>query len=459
MSYSVGYEYPLGTTSGSDLDLTFNGLDAPVTGYWGGKVQGYSHATDSKEYEEIIIDNADSSIAEKPVSHTWVQRVPGPVVRLSWQNGLSKLSLYRSLFWVGRWDSDGNVFGRPTMASLESVREDALASMLPSVTSGLSLVNFVLELKDVRRMFTVWDKRRNALGNLANAHLNLSFGWLPFFSDIASIVRSLQTLEQKLMRLERRAGKISTRRYRVNLPTDSDLTVLENQHFDFGYLGVPSATWTTWDPVKFTRVTRYSGRPVFHAKLVYRYTMPGASGVLRKVRAYLSTLGLNLDPSIVWNAIPFSFIVDWVLDVGKFLRSFSIDALDLRTEVLSFTSSVKWQIVHTVSAELPKDLTGGQYHSPIFCYQSTYGHYERSADIPSLTSVSTNNPGLRELALAGSLTSSTQLLPRWVKRALFESSNRLSRGENPLITVWDLIRAFKPRFAPNKLPRALRPRK
>jgi hypothetical protein len=330
--------------------------------------------------------------------------------------------------------------------------------MLPTVTSGLSLVNFVLELKDVRRMFTVWNKRKSALGNVANAHLNVSFGWIPFFSDIASIVRSLQTLETKLKRLEGRAGKISTRRYSLNLPTDADLTIDENLLVDYTYMGIPSGTWGAWDPVKFRRLTRYSAQPVFHAKLVYRYTMPGAKGVMRKIRGYLSTLGLNLDPSIVWNAIPFSFIVDWMLDVGKFLRHFRINSLDLRTEVLSFTSSVKWQIVHTASAEIPRDNTGGTYHPAVLCYQTTMGHYERSAAIPSLTSVSTNNPGLRELALAGSLTSATPLLPRRVKRLLFEASHANFKDSNPLITVGDLLRGFLPSFAPNRVPRALRRR-
>lgn len=308
-------------------------------------------------------------------------------------------------------------------------------------------------------MFHVWEKRKSALGNVANAHLNLSFGWIPFFSDIASIVRSLSTLELKLKGLEARAGKVTTRRYTKLLDRNADLTVSVDEHIDYSPY-IPGGEWSTWCPARITRITRNSQQPVFHAKLVYRYTMPGASGVLQKIRAYMTTLGLNLDPTIVWNAIPFSFIVDWVIDVGTFLRQFSIDTLNLRTEVLSFTSSVKWQIVHTASIEMPQDSIPGSTlrYPPVLAYQTTMGHYERSTTIPSLSAVTNNNPGLREAALASSLTSSTGVLPLKVKRFLFESSNRVYKGESPVITIADLLRSFKPSFAPNKVPKAIRRR-
>jgi len=195
---------------------------------------------------------------------------------------------------------------------------------------------------------------------------------------------------------------------------------------------------------------------MFRAKLVYSYTMPGASGSMRTIQGYLDALGVKLDPSIIWNAIPFSFIVDWVLDVGKFLKSFSIDNLDIRTEILSFTTSVKWQIVHRVSFEHPRDLTGGTYHPSQLAYQTTIGYYERTCGIPPKASVSTSDPGLRQYALAGSLTSSTSVLPRWLRATLFESKSLISRDHNPLITVGSLIKAFLPSIAPNKLPKALR---
>jgi hypothetical protein len=43
----------------------------------------------------------------------------------------------------------------------------------------------------------------------------------------------------------------------------------------------------------------------------------------------LDTLGFELNPRIIWEAVPFTFVIDWFFGVGTFLQRLKIDTLDL----------------------------------------------------------------------------------------------------------------------------------
>jgi hypothetical protein len=53
----------------------------------------------------------------------------------------------------------------------------------------------------------------------------------------------------------------------------------------------------------------------------------------RTLRGTLDSLGFELNPGILWDAIPFSFIVDWFFDVGAILNKFRFDTLELPIEI------------------------------------------------------------------------------------------------------------------------------
>jgi hypothetical protein len=58
----------------------------------------------------------------------------------------------------------------------------------------------------------------------------------------------------------------------------------------------------------------------------------------------LDTLRFRRDPSIIWNAIPFTFVVDWFVNVANYLEQFAVDNLGIKVEIVDFCSSVKQSI-------------------------------------------------------------------------------------------------------------------
>jgi hypothetical protein len=53
------------------------------------------------------------------------------------------------------------------------------------------------------------------------------------------------------------------------------------------------------------------------------------SDLEKMLRGALDSLGFELNPNIIWDAIPFSFVVDWFFDVGSICERFKFDTLEL----------------------------------------------------------------------------------------------------------------------------------
>jgi hypothetical protein len=59
----------------------------------------------------------------------------------------------------------------------------------------------------------------------------------------------------------------------------------------------------------------------FHAQMEYNYHYTRFQTEHAQLLGFLDSLGVNLDPSIIWNAIPWSFLVDWLVGVNRWLAS------------------------------------------------------------------------------------------------------------------------------------------
>jgi hypothetical protein len=301
--------------------------------------------------------------------------------------------------------------------------------MMPSAASGFSLVNFVYELKDFRRLAQAfWNRRRiiqNLIGldesgfrtqianhpikSLSKAYLNYSFAWRPLVSDLLSIYRALVSTEARLREIWRRQNTPQTRHYK---------TVLDNTaNYDWTAYSADIA-WNGatfyYDPSSPTEIrpvmrmhARYEEIPVYHATMRYTYSCPGVLDTLAKLRGWLDAFGVRLDASIIWNAIPFSFIIDWVVDVGGFLRRFSEDNLGLQVVIEDFCSSVSSKIIKETDVSIRRKNTSTgvtTYGDSITVSRVKLRRYERRVGIPNLYSaLVTSGLSIREASLGSAL--------------------------------------------------------
>lgn len=158
-------------------------------------------------------------------------------------------------------------------------------------------------------------RRKLNTGDLAGAHLSLVYGWLPLLSDVKAACDALEVL--------------------ANPPRRSSITVSRNRSGDQDGSQSPSL---------------YSciGRRRSSVQIIYR---------MEEELSQARSLGL-LDPaSVVWELVPYSFVVDWFVPIGTYLSNLAVIPF-LRGEFL-VTSREKWAAQCIVKPESESVYGGG----------------------------------------------------------------------------------------------------
>lgn len=188
---------------------------------------------------------------------------------------------------------------------------DAMVRTKPNLTT-VSLPNILIDIKQIRMLFAQWKKSLGIAKNLAGAHLNYKFGWKPMLGDLAALAEALLLLKGRLSAFERACGTLQ--KYQETYLSE---TVSKSGTFTYG----GASLVCSWKGT----ITR-----TCVAHLTFRIMPLKAVGDLKMVlNAGLDALGIELNPVIIWDAIPFSFVVDWFFDVGGFLGRYSTDSFEL----------------------------------------------------------------------------------------------------------------------------------
>jgi hypothetical protein len=127
------------------------------------------------------------------------------------------------------------------------------------------------------------------------------------------------------------------------------------------------------------------------------------------LRAYLDALGFELNPKIIWDAIPFSFVLDWFFGIGSWLDRHKYDTLELPISYIGSYCQVK----ETVQVESRLVMGGttpveGQSPTTYPCPPRTTHriYFERIPVVPSsdiLAGLGWKKINRRQMALSASL--------------------------------------------------------
>lgn len=285
---------------------------------------------------------------------------------------------------------------------------EAWDRMRPQIETEISALNFLFELKDMKKLVDLWSKRRSRIKNTANAHLNYSFGWAPLISDTERVLSLMVDFNTKWNALVANANKLHKKH--ISRVLKGELT--SEKISDTG-----DSTWeyratTVHQPIKYT------------ATAMYRYTIPLQwRGLPAKFVGLMDAYGLNLNPAIIWNAIPYSFAVDWIFGVGQWLDRWSVDALTLNVELVDFCHSVKRESSRDVYAY---NAYPDGFLNEVKVYSERASHYVRQVSRPSMLGLPrVKSPRWGAVALATSLVASKSGRPKSTRRARLFVPNRI----------------------------------
>lgn len=271
---------------------------------------------------------------------------------------------------------------------------------MPSMRSKANLAVFLWELSDIKRMFQFLPSKhlsykmrrvkdwREALKYANSQHLSYNFGWKPFVRDIKNTFKGLSDFDARLAKFASNAGKRLTEHR-----SDSYSQLTSSGVFNPLPELYPGFQWAQ------TSVERTY---TYHCATTVQmtYGIPEYSQNELKVRAYLDTLGLHVNPSNIWAVLPWSFVVDWFVDVGNHLEQYQSDWTQPWIDIHQACTSrkiVEGKGVYTIKCV-------GCEGSPVLgTFTATVRCYDRTLGLGQLWSTTADALNSDKVRLLGSL--------------------------------------------------------
>jgi hypothetical protein len=141
---------------------------------------------------------------------------------------------------------------------------------------------------------------------------------------------------------------------------------------------------------------------LFNATIDYSYKLPSMTDAEMRMLALADFFGLNLNPQIIWNAIPWSFVADWTTGIGQWLDQFSVS--NIRPVVFIRRYCASFNVQRTISSYLYMNFGSIHETGPVLCSQVNERAYRRVANTPDLySSIVSSGISPDELMLSAAL--------------------------------------------------------
>jgi hypothetical protein len=197
----------------------------------------------------------------------------------------------------------------------------AFSKMKPD-KPNMQALNAIYELREVPEML----RQRfhgSGLHEIGDYYLALQFGWKPLLTDIRNFVLTHINAQRKLEQLLRDEGK--TVRHRISLVDSTTPLVFQDAVFNGLSAGLVTQFYKDGGRI---RKTQNSSSKVW-ASARFRYWLPGGPRDVNWTRNMKARIfGFKPTPSVIYNAIPWSWLVDWFSNLGDVIDNLDTSIVD-----------------------------------------------------------------------------------------------------------------------------------
>jgi len=168
--------------------------------------------------------------------------------------------------------------------------------------------------------------------SLGSEYLNLQFGWIPFLKDLRQVIESVSKANLALLQLQNREGLL-TRRQR-GIP---DQITTRSATSNDGVLSVGGnwdiASNSAWNPSgrRSVTITHTTIQRIWFVGS-FTYKLRAETDLLSRIARYEQLaqylLGTRITPSVLWELAPWSWLIDWVVDIQSALRRAELTTQD-----------------------------------------------------------------------------------------------------------------------------------
>lgn len=175
----------------------------------------------------------------------------------------------------------------------------------------------------------------NRFRSYGGEYLNVQFGWIPFISSLQDTIRSIRNHSRITEQLVRDSGRVVRRRF--SFPDSIETSTATYRNSGAKLFGFPDRYWVP-HPGESDQILKTSRT---HRKVwfsgAYSYYVPAGNGVTERLERYDAManvlLGTRVTPEVLWELAPWSWLIDWVADIGSVVSNatrLSEDGLVLR---------------------------------------------------------------------------------------------------------------------------------
>lgn len=328
--------------------------------------------------------------------------------------------------WFDETRSDGYII--PPPSQLDDLKAMSARTMLPVIKAELSLPNSLYELRDFKSLprtvehlegalrkvsdffgakFALRREKYATMGKLlgstsragSDVYLQTQFNLKPLVSDICGIHATLTTWEKRINALLTGAGRNHVKHFSYTWSEHADVS---EEKTDTQYFAVSPASYNTYHYYHPKRYVWYEPT-TFHAQIRYNYVCSDYQRQHAALLGILDQLGFNLNPAIIWNAIPWSFVVDWVFGVSRWLDQFKLTLMEPTINIQSYLWSIKRRrrimLTRFYPVQHSQTAPGPEVALPIVHETA----YRRQVDNLGINSILSSGLSLKEVSLGAAL--------------------------------------------------------
>jgi hypothetical protein len=285
----------------------------------------------------------------------------------------------------------------------------ALTDQMPPVVDGLHIVQDLLTLRGLARsILSIFKRIRSAIGGpgssaiwgrgagnsfaaisklLADAHLTQAFGIQPLIREMKTLGDGFYALSRRIQFLRDTQGhRFITHYKKSHVPSWKPSTYFTG--------GVPEAPqlWIA-RPI--------AGRVTYVATVSVHNRLEGLEGFSAELSSFLASFGLGRSASFAWDLVPFSFIIDWLVPVSKWLdKHATISPFRGRLVIEQAGHSIKGQFAWDIAFHPAAAFGNPEQHLGRLVYSS----YDRGLGLPAdASALLSGSLSAHQLAILASL--------------------------------------------------------
>lgn len=229
------------------------------------------------------------------------------------------------------WGAEGWRRARPAQPDFSAAQSLYELKDIPELLKS-SLYQFIKRVTRKKTWLSFdWTRKRffnnrnkSYVRRTSEWHLAIQFGWLPILKDVIGFLDTLENQDKILAQTFRDEGKPIKRRRTLGHPKDDDGYLFANQvnvvehPYAYNPNAGPVLVTQCYAPSPQSSSTGFVTTGRFRREFVaqFRYWLPPGP----RDHAYIKSLtrrlyGLRVTPSMVWAVMPWSWLVDYFVDV------------------------------------------------------------------------------------------------------------------------------------------------